>query len=110
MKVINSRLRLTDVFLQQSLIGAVINRLQHLFWWQVPSWPTTSRLGRGKAATRADDASPGFQPTLSVATCDLGDGVEIRVRDNGTGIPADIRDKLFEPFFTTKPGPSHLTA
>ena len=33
----------------------------------------------------------------------LGDAVEIRVRDNGTGIPAEIRDKLFQPFFTTKP-------
>ena len=31
------------------------------------------------------------------------DALEIRVRDNGNGIPADIRDKLFQPFFTTKP-------
>src|SRR3954452_14159156 len=33
----------------------------------------------------------------------LGDAVEIRVRDNGVGIPAEIRDRLFQPFFTTKP-------
>ncbi|MCX7382213.1 MAG: ATP-binding protein, partial [Alphaproteobacteria bacterium] len=38
-----------------------------------------------------------------VTTRDLGDAVEIRVRDNGTGIPPEIRDKLFQPFFTTKP-------
>ena len=47
--------------------------------------------------------NPGFQPVLKVTTRDLGDAVEIRVRDNGTGIPAEIRDKLFQPFFTTKP-------
>jgi len=44
-----------------------------------------------------------FVPTLKVTTRDAGEAVEIRVRDNGTGIPADIRDKLFQPFFTTKP-------
>ena len=44
-----------------------------------------------------------FRPVLRVATQDAGDTVEIRVRDNGVGIPAEIRDKLFQPFFTTKP-------
>ena len=48
-------------------------------------------------------ADAGFEPTLKVTTRDAGEAVEIRVRDNGTGIPADIRDKLFQPFFTTKP-------
>ena len=45
----------------------------------------------------------GYRPTLQVSTRDLGEAVEVRVRDNGTGIAPEIRDQLFHPFFTTKP-------
>ena len=48
-------------------------------------------------------AEPGFEPTLKVTTRDLGDAAQIRVRDNGVGVPTEIKDKLFQPFFTTKP-------
>ena len=63
-------------------------------------------FSNGSYATRKREKSasePGYQPTLKVITRDRGDAVEVRVWDNGTGIPADIRDKLFQPFFTTKP-------
>jgi signal transduction histidine kinase len=42
-------------------------------------------------------------PKLAAATKDLGDRVQISIRDNGTGIPPEVRDKIFNPFFTTKP-------
>jgi two-component system NtrC family sensor kinase len=63
-------------------------------------------FGNGFYATakrQRDGAGPQFRPTLKVATRDLGDAVEVRVRDNGTGIAPEIRDKLFHPFVTTKP-------
>ena len=63
-------------------------------------------FGNGFYATtkrQRDSAAPDYRPTLKVATRDLGEAVEVRVRDNGTGIAPEIGNKLFQPFVTTKP-------
>jgi len=63
-------------------------------------------FGNGFYATakrQRDGAGPDFRPTLKIATHDLGDVIEVQVRDNGSGIAPEIRDKLFQPFVTTKP-------
>jgi PAS domain S-box-containing protein len=57
------------------------------------------------AATKrkTEENEPDFEPTLRATTKNLGTAVEVRIRDNGTGIPAEAQDKMFNPFFTTKP-------
>jgi signal transduction histidine kinase len=57
------------------------------------------------AATKRRTGADGddYEPTLVASTRSLGDRVEIKIRDNGTGIPHDVKEKIFNPFFTTKP-------
>ncbi|MCK1368465.1 GAF domain-containing protein [Bradyrhizobium sp. 62] len=52
---------------------------------------------------RADNGDTNFEPVLSAVTRNLGNHIEIRIRDNGTGIPPEVKEKMFNPFFTTKP-------
>ena len=51
----------------------------------------------------AENGEAAFEPVLSAATKNLGNHIEIRIRDNGTGIPPEVKEKMFNPFFTTKP-------
>jgi signal transduction histidine kinase len=77
-----------DVF-PQDITRALLNLILNGFY------AATKR----KAETNGGE----YEPTLAATTKNLGDRVEIRIRDNGTGIPSDVKEKMFNPFFTTKP-------
>jgi signal transduction histidine kinase len=77
-----------DLF-PQEITRALLNLISNGFY------ATTKR--------KAEANGGSYEPTLAAATKNLGDSVEIRIRDNGTGIPPEVKEKLFSPFFTTKP-------
>jgi signal transduction histidine kinase len=77
-----------DVF-PQDITRVLLNLISNGFY------ATTKR----KAQSNGGD----YEPILTASTKNLGDRVEISIRDNGTGIPPEVKEKLFTPFFTTKP-------
>ena len=77
-----------DVF-PQEITRALLNLISNGFY------AATKRKEQSNSAA--------YEPTLTATTKNLGARVEIRIRDNGTGIPPEVKDKMFNPFFTTKP-------
>ena len=77
-----------DVF-PQDITRALLNLISNGFYAAI----------QRKAETNGGD----YAPTLAASTKSLGDRVEILIRDNGTGISPDVKEKMFNPFFTTKP-------
>jgi GAF domain-containing protein len=77
-----------DVF-PQDIRRALLNVISNGFY---------AAIMRGAESDGGD-----YKPTLTATTKTLGDRVEIRIRDNGTGMTADVKEKMFNPFFTTKP-------
>ena len=56
-----------------------------------------------RSRSTVNEKIEGYSPTVTVSTRKLENAIEIRVQDNGNGIPEAIKDKIFQPFFTTKP-------
>jgi signal transduction histidine kinase len=77
-----------DVF-PQDLTRVLLNLIANGFY------ATTKR--------RIESNGVDYQPTLAASTRNLGDRIEIIIRDNGTGITPEVKEKMFNPFFTTKP-------
>ena len=77
-----------DVF-PQEITRVLLNLISNGFY------ATMKRKGQGNGGV--------YEPTLLAGTRNLGDKVEIRICDNGTGVPPEVKDKMFNPFFTTKP-------
>ncbi len=98
----------------QTRYGSPAARLEASYDAGTPSVEASSELGRvfinlvenacyATMQKRRAGAESGYEPEIRVSTTDVGNHVEVRVRDNGTGIAKEHQDKIFNPFFTTKP-------
>ncbi len=79
--------------IQQDIGRVVLNLLTNAFYV----------VNEKKKAPQPPEGGVPYKPTVSISTKKVGDKVEIKVSDNGNGIPQKVLDKIFQPFFTTKP-------
>jgi len=84
--------------ISQDIGRVLLNLINNAFY-------ACAERGRGETPTGSKIPSglDNYKPTVSVSTKNLGDKIEISIKDNGNGIPDAIKDKIFQPFFTTKP-------
>ena len=83
-------------------IGRVILNLISNAFYVVDEKKKAPQPSRNEFGTGSEGGVP-YESTVSVSTKKMGDKVEIKVSDNGNGIPQKVLDKIFQPFFTTKP-------
>jgi signal transduction histidine kinase len=111
---LNLRLALSyDVSDRPGPCGKTLDTVLDYFWTIMTAGRGRSRMqellnlisnGFYAAMKRKGQGNGGvYEPTLLAGTKNLGDKVEIRIRDNGTGVPPEVKEKMFNPFFTTKP-------
>jgi signal transduction histidine kinase len=81
----------------QDIGRVLLNLINNAFY------AVSNKSGQGFVKTQHVASPLDYYPTVIVSTKKSGDFVEIRVKDNGNGIPAEILGKIFQPFFTTKP-------
>lgn len=77
-----------SVIIQQDISRVILNLLNNAFY---------------AVNERNKKQTSGYEPTVSVSSALIGNKIRISIKDNGTGIPEDIKEKIFQPFFTTKP-------
>jgi signal transduction histidine kinase/ligand-binding sensor domain-containing protein len=83
--------------IQQDMGRVILNLINNAFY------VVDEKKKQSQNASPDDTIGHGYEPTVSVSTNKINGKIEIKVRDNGNGIPQKVLDKIFQPFFTTKP-------
>ena len=87
----------------QDIGRVLLNLINNAFYAVNEKQKQLAKVESGTPLSESFRLSESYAPTISLWTKRLDNAVEIRIQDNGNGIPEAIREKIFQPFFTTKP-------